>query len=120
MMTKDEIISNLMEQLKATNRQIAAQSAHIADITARLNEALARLESIEESVKKKDETIRKEKNRNKGMSKLLEKENERQKPPKPEITEEELRIIVSVSDFPHCSIVLYFLPLRPCINDIQL
>ena len=93
MMTKDEIISNLMEQLKAANRQIAAQSAHIADITARLNEALARLESIEESVKKKDETIRKEKNRNKGMSKLLEKENERQKPPKPEITEEELRII---------------------------
>ena len=66
MMTKDEIISNLMEQLKAANKQIAAQSAHIADITAQLKDALARLESIEQSVKQKDAAIQKEKNRNKG------------------------------------------------------
>ena len=93
MMTKDEIISNLMEQLKAANKQIAAQSAHIADITAQLKDALARLESIEQSVKQKDAAIQKEKNRNKGLTTLLGKSNEQQKPPKPELTDEERKVL---------------------------
>ena len=93
MMTKDEIISNLMEQLKAANKQIAAQSAHIAAITAQLKETLARLESIEQSVRQKDATIQKEKNRNKGLTTLLGKNNEQQKPPKPELTDEEKKVL---------------------------
>ena len=93
MMTKDEIISNLMGQLKAANKQIAAQSAHIADITAQLKDALARLESIEQSVKQKDAAIQKEKNRNKGLTTLLGKSNEQQKPPKPELTDEERKVL---------------------------
>ena len=80
MMTKDEIISNLMEQLKATNEQNAALINRVAELTAQLKEALARLESIEQSVKQKDETIRKEKNKNKGLTTLLEKDSEQQKP----------------------------------------
>ena len=34
MMTKDEIISNLMEQLKATNEQNAALINRVAELTA--------------------------------------------------------------------------------------
>ena len=92
-MTKDEIIFNLMEQLKAANKQIAAQSAHIANITAQLKEALARLESIEQSVKQKDDAIQKEKNKNKGLTTLLEKNNEQQKPPKPVLTDDEKKVL---------------------------
>ena len=93
MMTKDEIISNLMEQLKATNEQNAALINRVAELTAQLKEALARLESIEQSVKQKDETIRKEKNKNKGLTTLLEKDSEQQKPPKPELTDDEKKVL---------------------------
>ena len=93
MMTKDEIISNLMEQLKATNEQNAALINRVAELTAQLKEALARLESIGQSVKQKDETIRKEKNKNKGLTTLLEKDSERQKPPKPELTDDEKKVL---------------------------
>ena len=93
MMTKDEIISNLMEQLKATNEQNAALINRVAELTAQLKEALARLESIGQSVKQKDETIRKEKNKNKGLTTLLEKDSEQQKPPKPELTDDEKKVL---------------------------
>ena len=92
-MTKDEIISNLMEQLKATNEQNAALINRVAELTAQLKEALARLESIGQSVKQKDETIRKEKNKNKGLTTLLEKDSEQQKPPKPELTDDEKKVL---------------------------
>ena len=92
-MTKDEIIFNLMEQLKAANEQIAKQSAHIADITTQLKEALARLESIEQSFKAKDESLAKEKRKNKGLTKIIKNEGEQQKPAKPELTDDEKKVL---------------------------
>ena len=67
-----------MEQLKAANEQIARQSVHIADITSQLKEALARLESIEQSFKAKDDSLKKEKRKNKGLTKIIRNEGEQQ------------------------------------------
>lgn len=92
-MTKDEIISSLMEQLKAANEQIARQSVHIADITSQLKEALARLESIEQSFKAKDDSLKKEKRKNKGLTKIIRNEGEQQSPPKPELTDDEKKVL---------------------------
>ncbi len=64
-MTKDEIIFNLMEQLKAANEQIAKQSVHIASLTAQIAELTARLRSIEQSFKAKDDSLKKEQRKNK-------------------------------------------------------
>ncbi len=92
-MTKDEIIFNLMEQLKAANEQIAKQSVHIADITSQLKEALARLESIEQSFKAKDDSLKKEQRKNKGLTKIIKNEGEQQSPPKPELTDDEKKVL---------------------------
>ena len=93
MMTKDEIISNLMEQLKAANEQIARQSAHVVNLTAQIAELTARLESIEKSFKDKDESLSKEKRKNKGLTKIIQNEGEQQKPAKPELTDEEKKVL---------------------------
>ena len=92
-MTKDEIISNLMAQLKAANEQIAKQSAHIASLTAQIAELTARLESIEKSFKDKDESLNKEKRKNKGLAKIIKNEGEQQKPEKPELTDDEKKVL---------------------------
>ena len=92
-MTKDEIISSLMEQLKVANEQIARQSVHIADITSQLKEALARLESIEQSFKAKDDSLKKEQRKNKGLTKIIRNEGEQQSPPKPELTDDEKKVL---------------------------
>ena len=92
-MTKDEIISNLMEQLKAANEQIAKQSAHIVSLTVQIAELTARLESIEKSFTDKDESLSKEKRKNKGLTKIIKNEGEQQKPAKPELTDEEKKVL---------------------------
>ncbi len=88
-MTKDEIISSLMEQLKAANEQNAALISRVAELTAQLKEVLARLESTEQSVRQKDDAIRKEKNKNKGLTTLLERNSEQQMPSRRELTDDE-------------------------------
>ena len=75
-MTKDEIISNLLEQLKASNEQITALTKRVTDLTAQIIELTARLEYSDHSIKQKDDVIQKEKNRNKGLTTLLGKSNE--------------------------------------------
>ena len=92
-MTKDEIIFSLMEQLKAANEQIAKQSAHIASLTSQLKEALARLKSVEESFKAKGDSLEKERRKNKGLTKIIKNEGEQQKPAKPELTDEEKKVL---------------------------
>ena len=92
-MTKDEIISNLLEQLKASNEQITALTKRVTDLTAQIIELTARLEYSDHSIKQKDDVIQKEKNRNKGLTTLLGKSNEQQRPPKPELTDEEKKVL---------------------------
>jgi hypothetical protein len=92
-MTKDEIISSLMEQLKAANEQIARQSVHIASLTAQIAEMTARLGSIEQSFKAKEDSLKKEQRKNKGLTKLIRNEGEQQSPPKPELTDDEKKVL---------------------------
>ena len=79
-MTKDEIIANLMGQLKAANEQITALTYRVAELTAQVARLTASLESSKESVKHKEDTLRKEKRKNKGPAKIIRNEGEQQKP----------------------------------------
>lgn len=106
-MTKDEIIANLMGQLKAANErnaaltnrvaelmaQVAGQTAKVAELTAKVAELTACLNSARESAKAKEYTLQKEKRKNKGLAKIIKNEGERQKPAKPELTDAEKRVL---------------------------
>lgn len=92
-MTKDEIIANLMVQLKAANEQIAALTNRVAELTAQVAGLTASLNSAKESAKAKEDTLQKEKRKNKGLSKIIKNEGEQQKPAKPELTDAEKRVL---------------------------
>lgn len=84
-MTKDEIIADLMTQLKSANERIDR-------LLALVEELKSTIRSMEESMSRKDDDLSKEKNKNKGLTKLLVKENERQRPVK-ELTGQEKKTL---------------------------
>ena len=92
-MTKDEIIANLMGQLKAANEQIAALTSRVAELTAQVARLTASLKSSKESVKDKEDTLRKEKRKNKGLVKIIRNKGDQQKPAKLGLTDEERKVL---------------------------
>ena len=91
-MTKDEMIDFLQKLVKDLQARLDAANGRIATLEKQLGEALAMLGSIKESVEKKDEDLATEKRKNKGLSSLLHKENEKQVD-KPQLTEEEQKVL---------------------------
>lgn len=82
-MTKDELINQLMERLNDLTAQLNSAHDEIKSLRVALDERAAKEKADEED-------LRKAKNQAKGMAKLIEKNNESQKP---QLTEQELKTL---------------------------
>ena len=91
-MTKDEIITSLLDQLKDANSQVSALTGRVNELLAKVAELTAIIKALQEEKGAKEKTLRKANNTIRGMGKLLEKENEQQVE-KPQLTDEEKKVL---------------------------
>ena len=79
-MKKDEIIIFLEAQITKLIDLLSDAKVQIAQLTDQVTKQAARIDSMEGVMNKKDEDISKQKNINKGLSKLLENKSEKMQP----------------------------------------
>ena len=79
-MGKDMIIKILQDQLEAANGTILRLNLTVSNLNGAVNELNERIASLEALLKDRDTSLAKARNQMRGLSKLVEKKSERQKP----------------------------------------
>lgn len=79
-MGKDMIIKILRDQLEAANGAILQLNLTVSSLNGTVNELNERIASLEALLKERDTSLAKAQNRMRGLSRLVEKKSERQKP----------------------------------------
>ena len=89
-MGKDRIIKILQDQLEASNATIIQLNLTVSNLNGTINELNGRIARLEALLKERDASLIKAQNQMRGLSKLVEKKSEQQKPqPAAPKTEEE-------------------------------
>ena len=79
-MGKDMIIKILKDQLEAANGTILQLNLTVSNLNGTVNELNERIASLEALLKERDASLTKAQNQMRGLSKLVEKKSEQQKP----------------------------------------
>jgi uncharacterized coiled-coil protein SlyX len=88
-MGKDMIIKILQEQLEASNATILRLNLTVSNLNATVAELKATIADLEALLQERDSSLEKARNQMRGLSKMVEKKSERQKPETPAPRSEE-------------------------------
>lgn len=90
-MRQRDIIALLERQLEVSDKRIEDLLAQLSDAMKRIDSLLEQVASLEEALLSKGKSLEMQKAVNKGLSKIIRNESEKQKPEPPQKTESEIK-----------------------------